>query len=88
METHRKQLLDIDIVNLYNRCLYDPTINDICNDDTFWEQKILQTLPEYHAGKREYPTISWRDYYLSLYRNQLKTLPVLVDNISHGAIVI
>jgi hypothetical protein len=60
-----------------NLCQINKQLNAVCNDETFWENKLKYDYPEYYDLKPVY--ITWKQTYFSLAKG-IKSFPVYFQN--------
>ena len=68
-------LLRMDLKDLLKSCSLNKNFHAICNDELFWKEKSDSDYP----GIRKPVDLKYRDFYIKMYRNEIKQILVRVS---------
>ena len=80
-EINYEFLFNLSGPDLFNLCRVNRYYNAICNDETFWRQKLL-----YEFGPMEKPSnLTWKQFYTERF---FKIIDLSIDNVKFGSVLI
>lgn len=59
-------------------CQTHPRLNQLCNNENFWQQKLAKDYPSVDNKPVQYAT--WKQLYRDLYLHKIKYIPIFYDD--------
>lgn len=72
--------MKLEITDLLNLCSTNSHISNICNDNTLWKYRTAQDFDDRASQVTKPSDMPWKQFYIQLYKDQLRLTDVLINN--------